>query len=57
MMDSDEDDRAENPEADQQNSDVTASLTGFLFGNIDKRGKLEDDFLDEVRPHQFTPQW
>lgn len=25
------------------------NLTGFLFGNIDEEGKLEDDFLDEVR--------
>ena len=24
------------------------SLTGFLFGNIDKKGELVEDFLDEV---------
>ena len=29
-------------------SDSTASLTGFLFGNIDEKGELEGDFLDEV---------
>ena len=25
-----------------------SSLTGFLFGNIDEKGELEEDFLDEV---------
>lgn len=25
-----------------------SSLTGFLFGNIDEKGELEGDFLDEV---------
>ena len=24
-----------------------AALTGFLFGNIDTRGELEDDVLDD----------
>lgn len=24
------------------------SLTSFLFGNVDERGQLETDFLDEV---------
>ena len=24
------------------------SLTGFMFGNIDKSGQLENDLLDEV---------
>lgn len=24
------------------------SLTNFLFGNVDERGQLETDFLDEV---------
>ena len=27
---------------------AVASLTGFLFGNIDEKGELEEDFLDEV---------
>ncbi|XP_052795206.1 transcription initiation factor TFIID subunit 1-like [Mya arenaria] len=27
--------------------EAAASLTGFLFGNIDERGELEGDFLDE----------
>ena len=31
-------------------SKQTTALTGFLFGNIDKEGKLEDDVLDEVPP-------
>ncbi|XP_055958756.1 transcription initiation factor TFIID subunit 1 isoform X2 [Patella vulgata] len=26
---------------------AVSSLTGFLFGNIDKKGELEEDFLDE----------
>lgn len=30
-----------------QDSGVS-SLTGFLFGNIDEKGELEGDFLDEV---------
>ena len=25
-----------------------SSLTGFLFGNIDEKGDLTEDFLDEV---------
>jgi len=25
-----------------------STLTGFLFGNIDKAGRLENDVLDEV---------
>ena len=29
------------------------SLTGFMFGNIDKTGQLEDDVLDEVRSYLF----
>ncbi|XP_041357029.1 transcription initiation factor TFIID subunit 1-like isoform X3 [Gigantopelta aegis] len=28
-------------------SNAVSSLTGFLFGNIDKKGELEEDFLDE----------
>jgi len=27
---------------------AVSSLTGFLFGNIDEKGELEGDFLDEV---------
>lgn len=26
----------------------TMSLTNFLFGNVDEKGELENDFLDEV---------
>lgn len=25
-----------------------SSMTGFLFGNIDEKGDLTEDFLDEV---------
>ena len=44
MMDMDED-------PDEQDGATAApmtSLTGFLFGNIDKKGNLKEDFLDEV---------
>ena len=27
---------------------TSVNLTGFLFGNIDEKGKLENDILDEV---------
>ncbi len=47
-MDSDEDHDHEHDEPDGGSANSTA-LTGFLFGNIDKEGKLEDDVLDEVR--------
>lgn len=32
----------------EDESEGSATLTGFLFGNIDKEGHLEDDILDEV---------
>ena len=36
--------------SDTEETDVTTSvLTGFLFGNIDQSGKLENDFLDQVK--------
>ena len=28
--------------------DERLSFTNFMFGNVDKKGKLENDFLDEV---------
>lgn len=28
--------------------DSDGLLAGFLFGNIDERGELEDDFIDDV---------
>ena len=37
-MDNDED----------HDDDKSISLTGFLFGNIDTKGELDEDFLDEV---------
>ena len=42
-MDSDEDDK---------DFDVGINMTGFMFGNIDKNGELEDDILDsEAKQH------
>jgi hypothetical protein len=38
VMDNDED----------HDDDKSISLTGFLFGNIDTKGELDEDFLDEV---------
>ena len=34
-------------EESEKQSKGGINLTGFLFGNIDRDGKLEDDFLDE----------
>lgn len=37
---------------DTQSSALEKFLTPFLFGNIDKHGKLESDFLDdEAKKH------
>ncbi len=47
-MDSDEDLDVDGDVKESESGQTTASLTGFLFGNIDKEGKLEDDLLDEV---------
>lgn len=42
-MDSDEDDK---------DFDSAINMTGFMFGNIDKNGELEDDILDsEAKQH------
>ncbi len=51
-MDSDEDldVDGEGEGKESESGQTTASLTGFLFGNIDKEGKLEDTYLDEVFP-------
>ncbi len=53
-MDSDEDldVDGEGEGKESESGQTTASLTGFLFGNIDKEGKLEDTYLDEV--YSFT---
>ncbi|GFO30868.1 transcription initiation factor tfiid subunit [Plakobranchus ocellatus] len=34
-------------EKDRDSFGTISSLTGFLFGNIDEKGQLEEDFLDE----------
>ena len=49
-MDSDHDDHDHDDL--EEGSDGQKALTGFLFGNIDNKGELEDDILDEVR--KFT---
>ena len=36
-------------DSDDETDEQAATLTSFLFGNIDKEGRLEDDVLDEVR--------
>lgn len=44
-MDSDDSDSDERNEVD---------LTGFLFGNIDSSGRLEDNFLDNEAKNQLS---
>ncbi|XP_059142595.1 transcription initiation factor TFIID subunit 1-like [Physella acuta] len=39
-------DHGDSSQQDKQTSAIS-SLTGFLFGNIDEKGELEEDFLDE----------
>lgn len=43
-MDSEE----EHEEHGEASSSTLSCLTGFLFGNIDDKGELEEDFLDAV---------
>ena len=45
----DGDQDAKEEEEEEQREQRVVSLTGFLFGNIDKSGNLETDVLDEVR--------
>ena len=51
MSNSDDDSSIHGNSSSDEESEKTAksgiNLTGFLFGNIDRDGKLEDDFLDE----------
>merc|ERR1712018_211715 len=51
MSNSDDDSSIHGYSSSDEESEKTAksgiNLTGFLFGNIDRDGKLEDDFLDE----------
>ena len=42
------DDSTEHDEISDPASSAVSSLTGFLFGNIDEKGELQEDFLDEV---------
>ena len=49
----DNDDRSQSSqEDDDRNSGM--NLTGFLFGNIDKEGKLEADILDDESKRQLS---
>ena len=43
-----EEESSENAESASDKDQNSFSLTGFLFGNIDEKGQLEEDFLDEV---------
>lgn len=45
-MDSDSDNDNEN--------EVNVNLTGFLFGNIDSAGRLEDDIFDSESKKQLA---
>lgn len=49
MMDNDSDNENENdPDNDNDNeNEGELNLAGFLFGNVDEHGRLENDFLDE----------
>lgn len=39
-------------ENDEENEQPGLSLTSFLFGNVDEKGQLENDFLDqEAKKH------
>lgn len=42
---SQDEDNDENPHKDGKE---TISLTNFLFGNVDEKGQLESEFLDDV---------
>jgi len=54
-MDSEEEHEGGNDGLEESNEAKTeggsVNLTGFLFGNIDEKGKLENDILDEVWYH------
>ena len=45
--------------ADSEDEDSCLNLTGFLFGNINEKGELEDtEILDEVMNVSLqTPEW
>ena len=45
--------------ADSEDEDSSLNLTGFLFGNINEKGELEDtEILDEVMSVSLqTPEW
>lgn len=40
-------------DSDNEN-DVGVNLTGFLFGNIDSEGRLEDDIFDSESKRQLS---
>ena len=48
-MDSEDVHETHDPDDPQMTSQPPVSLTGFLFGNIDEKGQLENDILDEVQ--------
>lgn len=48
IMDHEHDDHGDSDHDGKDSHIVSAALAGFLFGNIDEKGELEGDFLDEV---------
>lgn len=40
--------------SDNESSNEGIDLTGFLFGNVDEKGELENDFLDEEAKRQLS---
>ena len=50
MSDSDEESNHGGNSSSEEESGPQSgmNMTGFLFGNIDREGKLEEDFLDET---------
>lgn len=56
MMDNDSENENENDQ-DNDNDDYESgeiNLAGFLFGNVDEHGRLENDFLDEEAKQQLS---
>ena len=48
-MDSDHEDDHDHDDGHQEEPKRSATVTGFLFGNVNEKGELESDVLDEVK--------
>ena len=46
-------DNSSSDEESEKTTDKGLNLAGFLFGNIDQDGKLEDSFLDETSKNKL----